>query len=252
MAFSTRLISPMAIDALILSKDPDVINVFRNVMEDSGITIDESLTAGDSLQRLAKHRYDAVVVDCDCVADGTDVIEALRKGKSNKSSITFALVGNDNDMRKLASSQGATFVLHKPISTETVFRSMKASHGLIMRERRRYLRHTVDTHAHIELPKLGDVQVNVHDISEGGCAANVSQERQVAGQGSFRLMLPDVKEMIEGKMEIAWCKPNGDIGLKFGQLNVASRKHLMDWLNSRADAAGLSRDFKMSKRRTNP
>jgi CheY-like chemotaxis protein len=239
----------MAIDALILSKDPDVINVFRNVMEDSGITIDESITAGDSLQRLAKHRYDAVVVDCDCVADGTDVIEALRKGKSNKSSITFALVGNDNDMRKLASSQGATFVLHKPISTETVFRSMKASHGLILRERRRYLRHSVDSYAHIAVEKHGEMQVSVSDISEGGCAINIPYRHQLSGWGTIRLMLPDIKEMIEGKMEIVWCKPDGDAGVKFGQLTMASKKALMDWLNSRADAAGLARDFKMGKRK---
>jgi len=37
----------MVIDALILSRDPDVINVFRNVMEDAGIHIDESTAAGD-------------------------------------------------------------------------------------------------------------------------------------------------------------------------------------------------------------
>src|SRR6184192_2752449 len=98
----------MAIDALIVSRDPDVINVFRNVMEDAGIHIDESIAAGDSLKRLAKHRYDAVVVDCDGVPDGADVIEALRTDKSNKNSITFALVGRDAEMRKSVSQQGAT------------------------------------------------------------------------------------------------------------------------------------------------
>src|SRR5437868_3895022 len=98
----TRLTSLlMAIDALILSRDPDVINVFRNVMEDAGIHIDESVAVGDSLQRLAQHRYDAVVVDCDGVPDGSDVIEALRKGKSNKTAITFALVGNDPRVNKI-------------------------------------------------------------------------------------------------------------------------------------------------------
>jgi CheY-like chemotaxis protein len=240
----------MAIDALILSRDPDVINVFRNVMEDAGITIEESIAAGDSLQRLAKHRFDAVVVDCDGVPDGADVIEALRKGKSNKSSITFAVVGKNKDMSKLASEQGATFVLHKPISTETVFRSMKASHGLILRERRRYLRHSVETYAHIEMTKHGEMQVSVTDISEGGCAISVPYRQNLAGEGTMRLMLPDTKEMIEGKMEVMWCKPDGSIGIKFGQLTLSSKKRLMDWLNSRADAAGLARDFKMGKRKT--
>ena len=240
----------MAIDALIVSKDPDVINVFRNVMEDSGIHIDESTAAGDSLKRLAKHRYDAVVVDCDGVPDGADVIEALRKGKSNKSSITFALVGNNTELSRSAAQSGATFVLHKPISTDTVFRSMKASHGLILRERRRYLRHAVDTHAHLKVSKHGEMQVTVTDISEGGCASNVPVKTELTGEGTIRLMLPDVKEMIEGKMEVMWCRTNGQAGLRFSKLTPNSQKLLMDWLNSRADAAGLARDFKLAKRKT--
>src|SRR3954466_5284181 len=222
----------MAIDALILSNDPDVINVFRNVMEDSGITIDESMTAGDSLQRLSKHRYDAVVIDCDGVPDGTDVIEALRKGRSNRNSITFALVNSDRDLHRIAAQQGATFVLHKPISTETVYRSMKASHGLILRERRRYLRHNVDTYAHVTVSRHGDLHVTVTDISEGGCATKVPHQEKLNGLGTIRLMLPDTKEMIEGKMEVMWCKPDGGTGLRFSQLTLNSKKLLMDWLNA--------------------
>jgi CheY-like chemotaxis protein len=240
----------MAIDALILSRDPDVINVFRNVMEDAGINIDESTAAGDSLQRLAKHRYDAVVVDCDGVPDGADVIEALRKGKSNKSSITFAVVGREGLGSKAVSQQGATFVLYKPISTETVLRSMKASHGLILRERRRYLRHSVETYAHIQAGKSGEMQVTVIDISEGGCATSVPFKENLSGEGTIRLMLPEVKEMVDGKIEVMWCKPTGQVGVRFVQLTRNSQKHLMEWLNSRADIAGLARDFKMAKRRT--
>ena len=240
----------MAIDALILSRDPDVINVFRNVMEDSGITIEESTAVGDSLKRLAKHRYDAVVVDCDGVPDGADVIEALRKGKSNKSSITFAVVGHDSQARRAVSQQGATFVLYKPISTETVLRSMKASHGLILRERRRYLRHPVETHAHVKVEKRDEVQVSVADISEGGCAIHISVGENFSGPGTIRLLLPEVKEMLEGKIEIMWCRQDGQAGIKFTQLTGVSQKRLMDWANSRADIAGLARDFKMAKRRT--
>lgn len=244
----------MAIDALIVSRDPDVINVFRNVMEDAGILIEESTAVGDSLQRLAKHRYDAVVVDCDGVPDGADVIEALRKGKSNKSSIAFAVVGRNasSDVSKRVSQQGATFVLHKPISTETVLRSMKASHGLILRERRRYLRHAVDTHAHLNVSRHGEIQVSVTDISEGGCAIQVAFKEQLSGEGTIRLMLPDVKEMVEGKSEIMWCRAGGEAGVRFAKLTPSSQRFLMDWLNSRADAAGLARDFKMAKRRTGP
>jgi response regulator RpfG family c-di-GMP phosphodiesterase len=240
----------MAIDALILSRDPDVINVFRNVMEDSGIHIEESTAAGDSMKKLARHRYDAVVVDCEAVPDGADVIEALRKGKSNRSSITFAVIGqHSHDARKAVSLQGATFVLHKPISTDTVLQSMKASHGLILRERRRYLRHSVETHAHIKVQESSEMQVTVTDISEGGCAITIPFRDNLRGEGTIRLLLPEVKEMLDGKIEVMWCKPTGEAGVRFAQMSRNSQKHFMDWLNSRADIAGLARDFKMAKRK---
>ena len=238
----------MAIDALIVSRDPDVINVFRNVMEDSGIHIDESVGAGDSLRRLAKHKYEAIVVDCDGVPDGADVIEAQRKGKSNKNSITIAVVGTDAEIRKTVTQQGATFVLQKPISTETVLRCMKASHGLILQEKRRYLRHAVDTYAHLQVGNQ-ELRVDVTDISQGGCAISVPLKDQLTGEGTIRLMLPEIKEMVEGKSEVMWWRPTGQAGVRFVRLTNNSQICLMEWLNARADAAGLSREFKMAKRR---
>jgi CheY-like chemotaxis protein len=240
----------MAIDALIVSRDPDLINVFRNVMEDAGINVQESTAAGDSMSRLAKHRYDAVVVDCEGVPDGADVIEALRKGRSNKTSIAFAVLGADSKHSKVVSEVGATFVLHKPISTETVLRSMKASHGLILRERRRYLRHSVETHAHLQVGKHGELQVAVTDISEGGAAIQIPYKDQLSGEGTMRLLLPDTKEMLSGKIEVMWCKPSGEAGIRFVQLTKESKKILGDWLGSRADVAGLAREFKMANRKT--
>lgn len=240
----------MAIDALIVSRDPDVINVFRNVMEDAGISIHESDAAGDSLQRLATQRFDAVVVDCDGVPNGTDVIEALRKGRSNKTSIAFAVLGKDAKDSKVVSEVGATFVLHKPVSTETALRSMKACHGLILRERRRYLRHAVETHAHLQLTKMGEIQVPVTDISEGGAAINLPDREPLSGEGTMRLILPESKDMLAGKMEVMWCKPSGEAGIRFAQLTKESRQSLLDWLNTRAVVAGLARDFKMAKRKT--
>jgi len=238
----------MSLDALIVSRDPDVINVFRNVMEAAAINVDETKAVGESLQRLAKHRYDAVVVDCDGVPDGADVIEALRKGKSNRSSITFAIVNGKTQSIKTASQYGATFILQKPISTDAVMKSIKASHSLIVREKRRYMRHPVDTYAHVQVGKNPEVQVGVTDISEGGMSVTVPAQKKLSGEGTLRLVMPEDKSMLQGKIEIMWTRDDGRAGVRFITLTGKSKDELLAWLNSRADIAGWSRAFGASKR----
>ena len=238
----------MSLDALIVSRDPDVINVFRNVMEAAAINVDETKAVGESLQRLAKHRYDAVVVDCDGVPDGADVIEALRKGKSNRSSITFAIVNGKTQSIKTASQYGATFILQKPISTDAVMKSIKASHSLIVREKRRYMRHPVDTYAHVQVGKNPEVQVGVTDISEGGMSVTVPAKKKLSGEGTLRLVMPEDKSMLQGKIEIMWTRDDGRAGVRFITLTGKSKDELLAWLNSRADIAGWSRAFGASKR----
>jgi CheY-like chemotaxis protein len=233
----------MSLEALIVSRDPDVINVFRNVMESAAINVDESKAVGESLMRLSKRRYDAVVVDCDGVPDGADVIEALRKGKSNRSSITFAVVDRGTDSHKAASKYGATFVLQKPISTDAVMRSIKASHSLIVREKRRYMRHPVETYAHVQVGRDSEVQVSVTDISEGGMSVTVPQDRKLSGEGTLRLIMPEDKSMLQGKIEIMWQKPDGRTGVRFITLTGKSKDELIAWLNARTDLAGWSKAF---------
>jgi CheY-like chemotaxis protein len=233
----------MSLDALIVSRDPDVINVFRNVMEAAAINVDETKAVGESLVRLAKRRYDAVVVDCDGVPDGADVIEALRKGKSNRSSITFAVVERGSDTCKIASKYGATFVLQKPISTDAVMKSIKASHSLIVREKRRYMRHPVDTYAHVQVGQESEMQVAVTDISEGGMSVTAPVNKKLSGAGTLRLIMPEDKAMVQGKIEIMWTRADGKAGVRFITLTGQSKDELIAWLGARSDIAGWSRAF---------
>lgn len=242
-SIALEVTATMSLEALIVSRDPDVINVFRNVMESAAISVDESKAVGESLVRLSTHRYDAVVVDCDGVPDGADVIEALRKGKSNKSSITFALVDGNAESRRKVSDCGATFVLHKPISTEAVMKGIKAIHPLIVREKRRYMRHPVDTYAHLQVGRDSELQVAVTDISEGGMSVTAPQDRKLSGEGTLRLVLPEDKSMLHGKIEIMWQRQGGKHGVRFITLTGKSKDELIAWLNARTDLTGWSRAF---------
>jgi len=56
--------------------------------------------------------------------------------------------------------------------------------------------------------------------------------------------------MLDAKIEVMWSRPSGEAGIRFVQLTRNSEKRFLEWLNSRADIAGLARDFKMAKRKS--
>ena len=82
----------MALEALILSRDPEVLKIMCRVLDDANIEVRVCHSADEALDVINRHKYDTLVVDCDDVPDGPNVLQQLRKGKSNKSCIAFALV----------------------------------------------------------------------------------------------------------------------------------------------------------------
>jgi CheY-like chemotaxis protein len=223
----------MHAQGLILSRDERVSGVFRRVFDSAGITLRLSSQAGDALTLLAKNKYDAVIINCADIDDGYDVLTALRKGNSNSSSIAFAITSGKVSV-KLAYAAGATFVVEKPITDDRVSKALRAAYGLILRERRRYLRHYLDT------PMVamfnGDSfenEVRLVNLSEGGMAFSTRVPRTIQGSVCFRFRLPESSGMIAGAGGLAWRKEQSQFGLKFSPLTPANRKELDNWLSRR-------------------
>src|SRR5215469_16922619 len=105
----------MALEALLLSRDPEVQKTMHRVLNEANIDVQVCSSAEDAMQILNRHKYDTFVVDCDDVPAAPMVLQQLRKGKSNKSCIAFALVNGRTTVRQ-AFEMGANFVLDKPIS----------------------------------------------------------------------------------------------------------------------------------------
>src|SRR5579863_4168822 len=109
--------SCMALEALLLSRDPEVLKTLSRVLDDANMELQVCSTADDALEILNQHKYDTFVVDCDDVPGAHDVLQQFRKGKTNKSCIAFALVNGRTSVRQ-AFEMGANFALDKPVSQE--------------------------------------------------------------------------------------------------------------------------------------
>src|SRR5437868_3527140 len=159
----------MPTQGLMLCRDQKVSAVFRSVFDAEGITLRCLSLAGDGMNLLARNKYDAVIVDCDDLQDGYDLLSSLRNCRSNKSSIAFAITGGKANV-KTAYEAGATFVLEKPITSAGVSKAMRAASGLILRERHRYRRHPINVSICMMFYGDHENEVRLLNVSEGGMA----------------------------------------------------------------------------------
>ena len=157
----------MALQALLLSRDPEVQRTVRRVMDAANIELDLSNSVDQARLALTRRKYDTFLVDCDDMPQADAVLRELRQGKSNRSCIAFALV-NGNTSVQQAFEMGANFVLDKPIALERATRSVRAAQGLIMRERRRYHRHLVKATGAIIVDAGAEIPISITNISHGG------------------------------------------------------------------------------------
>ena len=221
--------------ALLLTRDQEVLRVIRRVLET--VTIDmETVTSTDAArQTLNRRKFDTVLIDCDDVQSGCDVIRELRKGRSNAKAIIFAITNKITTVKD-AFEIGANFVLEKPISADRAARSLRAAHGLIMRERRRYHRHPVHATAHLSYGSMRDVPTPLSNISEGGLSLATSRTPDMNGSVLLRFDLPGCKRSLEVKGEFVWGSDKGRVGVRFINLAPTTKTELDAWLNRQLDS----------------
>lgn len=223
----------MALQALLLTKDPDVQRTIRRVLDSASIEVDLSNNTEQARLALTRRKYDAFLVDCDDMPDGPAVLRELRKGKSNRSCIAFALVSGRTTVQQ-AFEMGANFVLDKPISLERASRSVRAAQGLIMRERRRYHRHLLQAKGAIMVDSGAELPISITNISQGGISIECSRQLDEGGAAKLKFQLPGTRKSLEVKGEVVWATSEGRAGIRFQILAVDAKKELDAWLDKRA------------------
>ena len=225
--------------ALLLTRDQEVLRVIRRVLET--VTIDmETVTSTDAArQTISCRKFDAVLIDCDDVQAGCEVIKELRRGKSNSKSIVFAITNRVTSV-KGAFELGANFVLDKPVSPDRATRSLRAAHGLILRERRRYHRHAVSATVHVTYGSVRNVPIPLTNISEGGIALGTKRTSEMTGPVQLRLELPGLNRVLEAKGEFVWANDAGRVGVRFTNINPLVKSELDTWLSRQLEIAAPS------------
>jgi CheY-like chemotaxis protein len=224
------------LESLLLSRDPDVFRILRPMLEKLSIEVEVCQEAKQASEILISEKFDAVIVDCDDLPGGLEVLEGLRGTPTNKSAVAFAIVNGKKTTTQEAFGMGVNFVLHKPLSALNASRCFNAALGFMMRERRRYFRHPVKMPVAI---LIGDKQLKATctDISEGGIAISTHNALPKNAKPRLQFTLPGTTLSFDLEAEVAWADLNGRVGLRYAAMPQSSQELLEGWINSQMEKA---------------
>jgi DNA-binding response OmpR family regulator len=219
----------MALESLLLSRDVEVLRVLRPTLEKLAIEVAVFQEAQKASEILSSEKFDAVIVDCDDVEGGLQLLQAVRDTSSNKNSVTFAVLNGKKTTTQQAFGMGVNFVLQKPLTGLNAARCFNAALGFMERERRRYWRQPVEMAVSVDLEGK-ELKATSTNISEGGIALLLKEGQPKNGSARLRFTLPGSKYTLELESEIAWTT-KGHAGLRFLNVPAESQERLQEWLN---------------------
>jgi len=226
----------MLLQSLLVSRDAQVIGVLRPTLEKLSIEMEVCRGAKSGNEILLSEKFDGVIVDCDDLQGGLEVLQNLRSGTSNKNSVAFAIL-NGTTTTQRAFELGANFVLQKPISPLNAMRCFSAAVGFMARERRRYFRQPVGFAVTATFGKNQEVNATASNLSEGGMALCFTGKLPRAGLTKVVFTLPERQVVIEPKAVIAWADGAGRAGIRFTDMPSSSRQELEAWLAEQLEQA---------------
>jgi CheY-like chemotaxis protein len=223
----------MGLQSLLVTRDSEIIRVLRPTLEQLSIGVEVCRGARSGNEILTTEKFDGVIVDCDDLQGGLEVLEALKKGTSNRNSVAFAILNGTTTQR--AFELGANFVLQKPVSPLNSMRCFSAAVGFMIRERRRYFRHSVDMNVKLVFGDGKEITATATNLSEGGMAIHYDGKLAKSGFTKSVFNLPGRSASVECKAELAWADGSGRAGVRFGEMSSVAREQLDRWLSEQME-----------------
>jgi CheY-like chemotaxis protein len=222
----------MTLESLLISQDAGLLGVLRPTLENLAVSVEVCAGVESGAEMLRKRKFDAVIVDCDDMQGGVELLTSLRGTQSNATSVAFAVL-NGNTTTQQAFQIGANFVLQKPLTPLNATRCFNAALNFMVRERRRYFRHPVEMAVRITLPEGKDLNAVTTNVSEGGMAMRCKGKLLKGSVTGVQFTLPATNTLLELKGITAWADGSGNAGIRFLDLSQSAQYQLEKWLADR-------------------
>ena len=220
----------MATRVLVVDDDPATCELIQEVLVSAEIDCLALTRSERASTHLAREKFDAIFLDVNMPApDGIELTRKIRSGGLNASTPIMVITGEDDrGLLARAFSSGANFFLYKPIDRHDILRLLRATHGSIENEKRRFRR--VNVRGKVSIA-CGSERLtgSTLDVSLGGVFVQASHMLPL---GSVTRVSIDLKSEAALTVSARVLRVAGEdcMRMQFDNLGVKEAKRLQDFL----------------------
>ena len=132
----------MPLRILAVDDEPEALELFKSIVGPLGYDVLALADSREAAQRVMTEKFDAVALDVHMPnLDGFELTERIRASKLNGAVPILMFTGYDSlETMRRGFQAGVTFYMAKPLSLKNLRGLFGAARGLMIQERRRYIR----------------------------------------------------------------------------------------------------------------
>ena len=219
--------------ALVVSADPPALHLFSHALHELSLSTDLCGEAPTDIRLLNRRKFEAVIVDLQLGEQTGLILDEVHHSSSNKTAVTFGISNNDATATA-AFRKKSQFVFERPLSAQSIHKTLKSAFGLILRERRRYFRYPISLPVIIQRPSRQEIRCNSINISEGGMALSTKVPMVPGENVRVQFTLSDHEAPVLAESTICWSK-TGHLGVRFVSVSEEHRSELQTWLSQKLE-----------------
>src|SRR6202050_2050982 len=219
--------------ALLVSADPVAIQQFSHALQELSIPPEVCREIPAAVGLLKRRKFDAVIVDLQLGMQSGVILDQVHLSSLNRTAVTFG-IGNNDAAGTAAFRKKSQFVFERPLSAESIHKTLRPAYGLILRERRRYFRYPVSIPVIIRSEGRQEVWCNSENISGGGMALSTPVPLLPGESVRVQFTLPDHTVPFFAESTICWSK-TGHLGVRFVSISDQRESELEVWLSQKLE-----------------
>ena len=215
---------------LVSSRTAEARKIVR-AMQRFAFTVDVCKNRKSGAALIATRKFQAIILDLGADDQESELLDVVRSSASNRSAVTFAVLGTERRSRPLHTR----FFLHRPLTNALLASTFKAAIGLIIRDYRRYFRCPIKVPATIQISGGLPIPCELMNISEGGLALNKCIPLGLGTLVGMRFELPDKLGEFQVDAHVCWSDNRSRAGLHFSSLFPEQKVRLQIWLSNQIE-----------------
>ncbi|HEU5337458.1 MAG TPA: PilZ domain-containing protein [Terriglobales bacterium] len=221
----------MRLQCLLVTQEHQLLELVRPALDAAAIEVEVRAEVDSAREICGRRHLDGIVVDCDDVAGGRELLPEIRGSRSNRMSTIFAVVNGITSISD-AMQGGANIVLGKPLAQDRFQAYVEMARVSMEREHRRYFRFAVNLPVHIRGGEEIHAEGRMVNISEGGLAIRLAAGCSLPEIVRLEFDVPSIEPFtVQAKGEVVWGDRSGLIGARFLYMSEESRQRLQEWLD---------------------